>query len=278
MARQSLKNEEFEQTKTVLDGDASIYQKRENSAKETWDQLEGKSKAQFFADYYLLKIVVVVAVIAVVAYLSYLILRPTTPTCFYAAFLYADIDNEAAETITEDFAQKLGIDPKDYQVVISDDYYLDDTSGLSASEKLLAYAYANQIDIVFADEEQFEKLASSGNMMDLSNLLDEELKELYQDSMFRCAFNEVYLDGEDDPTEYSFGIYVDETNAVYKKLNCSGLERPVMGIFASTKNPQNALRFLRYLNGKEIIPMTKEELAVFDGKDKTEQDETKEEE
>lgn len=277
MARQSLKNEELEQTKTVLDGDASIYQKRENNTKETWNQLEGKSKAQFFADYYLLKIVVVVAVIAVVVYLSYLFLRPTTPTCFYAAFLYADIDNEAAETITEDFAQKLGVDPKEYQVTISDDYYLDDRSGLAASEKLLAYSYANQIDIVVADEEQFEKLASSGNMMDLSGLLDEELTQIYRNSMYRCAFNEVYLDGEEDSTEYPFGIYLDETNAVYKKLDCSGLERPVMGIFASTKNPQNAIRFLRYLNGKEVTPMTEEELAVFDGKDRTEQEKTKEE-
>lgn len=271
MARQSLENEEFEQTKTVLDGDASIYQKRETNTRETWNQLEGKSKAQFFADYYLLKIIVVVVVVAVVAYTVYLFLRPTTPTCFYAAFLYTDIDNEAAEELTKDFAGKLGVNTEEYQVTFSDDYYLDDKSGLSASEKLLAYSYANQIDLVVADEENFEKLASSGNLMDLSEVLDEELSEIYKDSFFRCAFNEIYLDGEEDPTEYSFGIYLDETNEIYKKMNCS-LERPIIGIFSSTKNPANALRFIRYMNGLEITPMTAEELDVLAGKDKKEEE------
>ena len=45
-----------------------------------------------------------------------------------------------------------------------------------------------------------------------------------------------------------------------------------MGIFSSTKNPANALRFIRYMNGLEIRPITTEELDVLAGKDKKEEE------
>lgn len=250
MARESLDNEDLTETKSVLDEKASIYKKREDKTeKEKWKDLDGKGKWKYFSQYYLLKVVIAVLVLAVIVYTVWSILKPKTPVAFYMAYVYGQIDKEKAEDVIAEFAEKSGIDRENEQVVISDEFYTDQYNGLSATEKLISFSYTNQLDLVVADEDVFEKLAASGNMMNIESFLGDELYKEIEDKVFKCGYSDIYLDGEEDSNEYPFGFYVKD-NEIYKAIGCTELENPVVGVIASSVHSENAINFIKYMLGE----------------------------
>ena len=250
MARQSLENEDFTETRTVLDDDAGIYQKREEKTeKEKWQEMDKEEKRRYFKDYYLLRVFLIILALAGIAYTAYSFLKPKLPVAFYMAYVYGEIDDEGADFVREEFALKAGINMEDEQVIISDEFYTDDTNGLSATEKIISLSYTNQLDVVVADEEYFEEMASNGNMVNLKEYLGEELYARIEPYIYSCGYSELILNGKEDDRVYPFGFYVKD-NEIYKKIGCTELENPVMGIMDSSVHKERTLKFIEYMLGE----------------------------
>lgn len=251
MSRQSLEHEDFTETKSVLEEEASIYQKREEKTeKEKWKDMDSREKRRYFMDYYFIKIVIGIIAVAGIAYFAYSMLKPKMPVAFYMAYIYGKIDDEGGAQVREDFAEFSGINLEEEDIVISDQFYTDETNGLSAKEKIMALSYTQQLDIVVAEEENFEELASNGNMVNLKDYLGEELYREIEADIYKCSYSEMFLDGRTDENEYPFGFYVKGKEA-YKAIGCTELKRPVMGIIASSQHKEMNIKFIRYMLGEE---------------------------
>ena len=89
--------------KTALDDDAEIYQKREEKTeKEKWKEMDGKAKAQYFADYYLGKLIVAVIIIGVGVSLLWHFFKPKDETVLYAAVIDESLDAKELTDMTSE--------------------------------------------------------------------------------------------------------------------------------------------------------------------------------
>ena len=89
--------------KTVLDDNASIYQKREEeSEKQKWERMDKKQKAGYFLDYYLLKIIVGILLSILIIFLIWSVVRPKPETVLGIAI----VDEQLAEQPKENFLEE----------------------------------------------------------------------------------------------------------------------------------------------------------------------------
>lgn len=245
MPRQSIEDEDFK--KTVLDDDAGIYQKREEKTeKEKWKDMDNRERRRYFRDYYLLKIFLIIVAVAGLAYAAYTLLRPRVPVALYLAYVYGEVDDAGADRVKEEFAERAGINMEEEQIIISDEFYTDDKSGLSATEKIITLTYTNQLDLVVADEECFEQLAADGNIVNLKGYLDEELFSKIEPYIFSCSYSELLFEEDKAKGVYPFGFYVKD-NEVYKTIGCTELENPVIGVMESSRHRERTIEFIKYM-------------------------------
>ena len=83
------------QKKTALDDDASIYRKdRSRTEKQKWEEMDKKQRRQYFADYYLRKMLGMAAGIFAVFFLSWHFLKPADETVLYVAVVDESLDKD----------------------------------------------------------------------------------------------------------------------------------------------------------------------------------------
>ena len=101
--------------KTVLNDDAALYSHKEDvSEKEKWSTMSNKERWQYFADYYLAKIVVSIIVIAVVGSILHTMLTPKPEVVFSVAI----VNDGASQQIYDDLQKKFNETVKNYGKII----------------------------------------------------------------------------------------------------------------------------------------------------------------
>lgn len=232
---------------TVLDESASIYQKREEkSEKQKWSELDRKAKWVYFNEYYRNKLIfLIIGVIAGVS-LLYAVVGPSVESVLYVAVINDYWNDTATDALELDLKEYVNAHPKWEEVVIDDSYYFRDDSSSDASQyvqRLAAYIFAGDVDIIVADEEQFEVYAVQDYFLNLQEVLPADLYELVKDSI-------VYYTSENDGRSLPVGIRLGKS-PVYASMN-NYQEDPLLGIMGNSDYVENAVAAIRYFFTSEV--------------------------
>lgn len=226
--------------KTVLDDSASIYQKREEkSDRAKWRELKGfKAKWEHFKAYYLLKTFIWGCVAALLVYAGYSILRPKKEQVLYVAIMDAAVMNDEKEELQAGYNEYLGIDEETQESIFDNTMMVSDTRNTYSMQKLMAHAFAGEIDVIIASESKFQGWA--GVMFrPLSEQLPADLYEKLSDRFCYASLT----DEDGNVTEGPYGLYVTDlfTGSAANK------EPLVLGICGNSSNEKNAEEFIRYI-------------------------------
>lgn len=227
-----------------------------------------KEKIAYFWYYYKWHtIAIIAAVVFIVAFARELLNQKED--AFYGAFVNA-WELETAADYIQGFADTVGIDTNEYDVMIDSSLFISNTSmdetTMAAAQKLMVYTAAQEIDVMVSDSTSIEQYANNETFSDLRTILSEEQLEKYEpyfyyiDQSVVDEKNEALDNGADnyvpdypDPRKpeemvnpIPVGIYVD---------SCQGLmdsyvfkeESVVLGVVVNTTRPETALAFLDYL-------------------------------
>lgn len=252
---------EREIKKTVLDDNASIYEKRaeKESVKKTWKELEGKEKWLFFKDYYLLKVIVCAVVAGVLINIGITVFGPHTKEILSVAVLMDELNDDSVKHMEKELSQILETD-KHHIVNIDSSYFFSSESGttFTGDEKLSTLLYTGIIDTIIADEANFKKYAYLGNLKNLDTYLPDDIKNALGDKLMTANLQtddsdkdldeSIAKDKEfnyDDGTPMVFGIDLSDC-AKYKALK-GYEEHPILTISYTSHNKENTFQFIRYL-------------------------------
>lgn len=189
----------------------------------TWEQ-----RMEYFKDYYLFPTVCTLVAAAVCFLLIWHFFLKEDQTSFYIAVLDETLDEGEKEKLCAGLGKALGLDED--EIIIDDRFYMDG-DGLT---KLEIYIKNQQIDVLIADEEDYELLCGFGFMKEITQVFDEKFMELYEEQLFFAAG---YLDTDEVSFEdhetgkgevKAYGIRAAASDH-YAPL-CNYQKNPVLGI------------------------------------------------
>ena len=161
-----------------------------------------KAYLSYFWEYYRWPTVAVIAVAAMAISIVHSI-ATNKPNAINAIFLNAanpELTRDS-EWIDAPFAEYAGIDTEEYGLTIDTSSYI--TPGGAASqmemgttEKIMAYAAAQDLDVMTADPYNFQNYARNGMFVDLRTVLSAEQLEKYEPYFYYAE--SVVASGEDD--------------------------------------------------------------------------------
>ncbi|MCH5274129.1 MAG: hypothetical protein J1E35_10675 [Lachnospiraceae bacterium] len=229
--------------KTVLDDSASIYQKREEkSDRAKWKELKGfKAKWEHFKAYYLLKTFIWSCVAVLLVYAGYTFLKPKKEQVLYVAILDAVLMNNETEELQAGYNEYFGIDEETQESIFDNTMLISGNKNAYSMSKLMAHAFAGEIDVIIASESQFKGWA--GVMFrPLSEQLPADLYEKLSDRFCYASptdENGNVIEGGERP----YGLYVTDL-FIGRSTNKEPL---VLGICGNSSHEKNAEEFVRYI-------------------------------
>lgn len=228
---------------TRLKEDAAIYSKRQDnkSEKEKWSNLSSHEKVQYFKDYYLKFVIAGALILAFIIWFLYSIFKPKPETMLTVTLINSTMTDEASEALSSQLSSYLDIDTEKEEIFIDTSLYLDDENPseatMASEQKMVAYAFSGELDIIIAQEDVFERYAKQGYFINLAEALPSNLYSQFNDTFYMTR-------AEDDTEDIPYGISI----AGYKRFENleSYIQNPVIGIMANTKHKSNAVDTIQW--------------------------------
>lgn len=238
--------------------------------KQKFKDMTTRKKWEYFWEYYKIHtIVTIFAVILIVTFARDMIAGNKEPFLSIAMVNgYPSID---ANAFMEEFALSCNIDTEEYDVTLDTNYQYSQEEvsqmTMATTQKLVTMVSAQAIDAFVTDSALLENYARSGFFMDLRTVLPQDLLEKYKDSFYYYTFDpeaEKEYGGASEDENYMGPFGTTEpvpiaiqassfsklsTLGAYHYLNADGVQaEPYYAISANTKQLENAITFLRFLN------------------------------
>ncbi len=226
----------FKETK--LDNDALMYQKSKDSVtREDIRKLPLKKKAQYFANYYGVKVLAAVLAIAVLAS----VLNTSVfnrQICVLSMSFLNDCQVEDTEALSEALEEYIAVESKN-------DYVAATTFNTGDYQVNMAYVtrlMAGSVDIVLCSAEEFPEQAAKGYFTDLRELLTEEMYDSLSDRILEGQTEETDNEGNvisvSDPLPY--GINLSGSSALEEYgVSCPD---PVLCVAVNAANTENVVK------------------------------------
>ncbi len=145
--------------KTVLSDDAALYSHREDiDEKEKWQAMSKKERWQYFADYYLGKIVAVVLVVAVVGSILHTMLTPKPEVVLAVAVVNDGANQQTYDALQTRFHQLIALDEKTQQTMFDTGYSFNNYD-YQSWQKWSMYNMVGDLDISIMPYTYFEQYA-----------------------------------------------------------------------------------------------------------------------
>lgn len=237
-----LKDEQLKDS--TLQDDATIYKRREvKTEKQKLREMTWSEKIQYLKTYYLAKTIIALVAISFVIYLGYSMLAPKSETILYGAIINYTLSEEKAESVQNDFANHLELNPKESNILLDTSFYLGNNEEvsqytMSSQQKLSTYIFAGEIDMIIAPESVMNSYASLGYLDKLTNILPTDLNNDLKESMY-------YSTSTEDPVKSAYGVYIDHSD-IYDQVG-NDTDRPVLAVLANSSYKDNSVEFIRYI-------------------------------
>ena len=247
-----LKDEKDSKKATILDDNASIYQKREaKTERQKFREMKTfQEKLNYCKLYYLKPTLVGIVLVGLFIYLVYSIVSPKDKFLLNVAMADYITTEEMADKMANDFIEAEGITLGEHEKIRFDthSYYL--SGGDPSTITMFAtHLMAGELDVLVAPESLFRNYAFNGATASLTDELPSDLYGALTDRFYFCKISENSETYEESTSEeYVLGVYLDGTPfwEQYKEYFRQD-ERPVLGIVANSKNKELAIRLVRYL-------------------------------
>lgn len=145
-----------------------------------------KQKFMYFLDYYKWHVIIAVAVIGFAASMIYQSVT-SKDTAFFAALVNA-FEMTSTEEYVQSFAEYAGIDTDEYDVMFDSSMHISNTDvtqdTIAASQKLMVYIAASELDVILSDEATIEQYAYNDSFCDLREVLTQEQLEKYEPYLY----------------------------------------------------------------------------------------------
>lgn len=236
-----------ENEKTKLEGNASIYNKREQrTEKQKLSEMSGKQKLSYLKDYYLKKTLIAILCLGLTGSLLYTVLTPKPETILKFAIFENPFLSDDLEMIRTDLTNLLIQDPENQDIFIDTDYFFSSNSGVSQM-KLMTRISAGELDLILAPESLFKEQAENATFLPLEDFLTEERKAKYKDRLYyaKTKSEDVVEQTVTYGAEQIYGIRVSELDS-YAGITLVA-DPYVMGIVVSAERPESLFTVLDYL-------------------------------
>ena len=229
--------------KTVLNDDAALYSHKEDvSEKEKWAAMSKKERWQYFADYYLGKIVVIIIVVAVVGSILHTMLTPKPEVVLSVAVVEDAVNQALYENLQVKFNEAIALDEETQQTVF-DTAYNFSNGDYQSWQKFSMYNMVGDLDITLMSRSLFEEYAPGGYFspvaLHLSSGLYASLSEYLLETMQQDEEGNLIPDSET--------IYGIELSSTWLYDGLQKEEPMVLVINAAPENVENIERFLTLL-------------------------------
>ncbi len=203
-------------------------------------------KLEHILEYYRLWIIGIAGGAALAIYILWHVLFAVKEYWFYAVLVNVMEPDSVAAELKEDFISHAGYDTSVKNVVINANSYFDasKTGGTNNNyfQSFAALVEAGDLDVVVTSEANLIAIGEAGRLLDLSAEPYAELFQGWEDRFVYCIpYDTEY---STDPVPVGIDISGSDLTEVY------GLypDGAVLGIGAYTKRPEEAVRFLTFLN------------------------------
>lgn len=229
-----------------------------------------KQKFTYFLDYYKWHVIITVAVIGFAASMIYQSVT-SKDTAFFAALVNV-FEITSTEEYVQGFTEYAGIDTDVYDVMFDSSMHISNTEvtqdTIAASQKLMVYIAASELDVILSDEATIEQYAYNDSFCDLREILTEEQLQKYEPYLYymdQAVADAIHAAQEDPDYDYNqrpfhpdpkkpeamdepipVGIFLDETSSLdefYLFLNGKG----VLAVPATAPNPDNVVKYVDFL-------------------------------
>ena len=192
-------------------------------------------KAEYFWHYYKTQTIIVILVLCMLGNVFYS-MATRKETVLSIACINASPDIET-DILAYNFENYLGINSKKQQVVIDSTYYINVDSVDTYSQKFQTNVMAGVLDVVLADEANFDFYSKQGLFQDLTNILSKKDLENYQENLYYAD-----IPYDDSTQQVPVGIRISSTDNIgYPNSNA------YLGILTGTEHTDTALSYLHYL-------------------------------
>lgn len=207
----------------------------EISTKEKYNTLKGKKKLEFIFDYYKLPIFGTIAAIIIVCYIGYSMYTKQDTYC-NLTYLSSNMDTSQLTELKDTLNEKLLDDNKKNSIFIDsmtidpNSNYGDDPTTTQAFAVKLA---ANEIDLLFLNENYFNHFTSNNMLADLTTLDGFNSLSFSKDDLVRSK--------DSDGNEHIYGLKVDKLNLLD---NISFPENTILTVAISSERTEEAIKIL----------------------------------
>lgn len=263
----------------------SIIEEIKEQQKKSLKNMTRKEKLAYFWDYYKIHTGVAIIILTLVSVFIYQFVT-SKDYAFYVVLVNARLNStnyETAELLAEEFREYAHIDPDKYQVSLdtSITMSMDSQYDVANQEKMLAMMQAGIVSAIVADTKAFETYAQNEYFYDLESLLTAEELEKYGPYLYYTDAAS-FADPNDD-TFYDEDELTNPADLIINHRDPSTMEQPVavgfiltgdnmladagyydylsdpeynyqgypsdavLGIPATNKEPELAIRFLEFL-------------------------------
>ena len=229
--------------KTVLGDNAALYNQRGDiSEKEKWETMNKKERLRYFADYYLLKIIVAVAVVGLLVSFIATALRPV-PERIFSIAVVEDAGNQALyEELRTKLEELLVLDAENEEIIVDTSHLLS-TGDYQAWQKYFLYNTVGDIDISLMPNYVFEEYAPGNYFSPIFEYLSSDLyvalEPYFLESPLRDQNGTIIPD-----SEAVYGINISST---WLYENVQSEEQMILVINIAPKNVDNIEKFLTFL-------------------------------
>ena len=157
------------------DGEVSLYKARqERSASETFKSLKGKSKARYFVDYYLGKIIVIAIILAIVGSLVYTTLKPKQEPVLYIAMVVSPFMPSAHEQFKQDLTDMF-VKDSDHENIMLDTNYSSLIADYNSMMSFTMHMSAGEIDMIICTKDELKYQVNNGVIIPVKEAISAEL-------------------------------------------------------------------------------------------------------
>ena len=207
----------------------------ETSVKETFKSLSRKNKIQFIYDYYKFPIIAGILSIIIISHISYSIATKQNTYCnitYYGSNINTDNFNKLKDILNKSILsnnKKYAIFTNSLLVDSNSNYGDDPTTTQAFAVKLAA----NEIDLLFLNENYFNYFTSNNMLADLTTLDGFNSLSFSKDDLVRSK--------DSDGNEHIYGLKVDKLNLLD---NISFPENTILTVAISSERTEEAIKIL----------------------------------
>lgn len=226
-----------------------------------------KYRLEYFWDYYKWHTIGLIFLISTIIFWTFEAMH-NKEIVFYAALLNSASSMETPN-LPEDFTEYIGIDTEKYKVYLDNTMKINltepDEASMHASQKMMIYTAAGEIDVVLGGEDIFPAYVYNDIFIDLRDLLSEEQIKAYEPYFYyadravmqqlaeaNATMQNTGLTAFPDPTKpedmedpIPIALFVPDCDALNE--NYYFLGTPAIAITVNAPHPETALQFIDYL-------------------------------